>query len=596
MADSAVLRGEESWLSDLAAEFLDGQASFDFPALGEEQDPFASDGLLLPSLTFPSSSDDSTPAQQGSPAQPPISAGQPPSQGGLEAFGRTLLPQAPAHQPTEPDHGRFPPFGYVPPQLAAPQEPPSLSKSSIGDASVSSGDRWTGYDASGSSGHLRGSGSGSGGVSGGQPPPELQASYSDDYDKANNQVLKFKEKNRAAQRRYRERQKEKLLASEEKVAELQQQLQRMRLEQETLAQRNALLERLLAMQQQAQAQAPTETGKRAAIEGQKDAWWLDKQMKVYMEQAMQLSGELVFTVRKAAPLRLTQAQLAAMPHKDFGDLWREYMNAFAECLLEMNGDENSPAGRRLTRLVFEAGQLKGAILMSFPDRIHALQKRTYEHTGLNTDKPLTDEVWGQMAESARLSPLQRETIIKLRDLYLRNVGILARRRQRLTSVLQTALPMSNDQCGGVTDNKYSCTLGTMDELRDTLRDEHSCLMQFVLTIWRRVFTPAQAAHMNIAAYPSNADVLRVAEVLARAAGHPYSCTVMKQGAMEEGAQLVPVDAALPDSMRAWTAPAVDLAALYPGLAHAEAGGLIALPAAPSSPRNGSPVAAHTNGI
>lgn len=41
-----------------------------------------------------------------------------------------------------------------------------------------------------------------------------------------------------------------------------------------------------------------------------------------------------------------------------------------------------------------------------------------------------------MAESARLSPLQQETIIKLRDLYLRNVGILARRRQRLTAVLQ----------------------------------------------------------------------------------------------------------------------------------------------------------------
>lgn len=34
--------------------------------------------------------------------------------------------------------------------------------------------------------------------------------------------------------------------------------------------------------------------------------------------------------------------------------------------------------------------------MSFPDRIHALQKRTYEHTGLSTDKPLTDEVWAQV--------------------------------------------------------------------------------------------------------------------------------------------------------------------------------------------------------
>lgn len=28
-----------------------------------------------------------------------------------------------------------------------------------------------------------------------------------------------------------------------------------------------------------------------------------------MEQAMQLSGDLVFTVRKAAPLRFTQAQV-----------------------------------------------------------------------------------------------------------------------------------------------------------------------------------------------------------------------------------------------------------------------------------------------
>lgn len=42
----------------------------------------------------------------------------------------------------------------------------------------------------------------------------------------------------------------------------------------------------------------------------------------------------------------------------------------------------------------------------------------------------------QIAESARLSQLQRDTILKLRNLYLRNIGILARRRQRLTALLQ----------------------------------------------------------------------------------------------------------------------------------------------------------------
>ena len=54
--------------------------------------------------------------------------------------------------------------------------------------------------------------------------------------------------------------------------------------------------------------------------------------------------------------------------------------------------------------------------------------------------------------------------------------------------------------------------------------------QFVLTIWRRVLLPHQAAHLNITAFPANADVLRIAEVLARAAGQPYSCAVMQQGA------------------------------------------------------------------
>ncbi len=55
----------------------------------------------------------------------------------------------------------------------------------------------------------------------------------------------------------------------------------------------------------------------------------------------------------------------------------------------------------------------------------------------------------------------------------------------------------------------------------------------------------------------------------------------------EGAELVPVDAALPDSMRSWAAPAIDLAALYPGLAAAGDLGPRTPPAAPSSQRNGN---------
>jgi hypothetical protein len=36
-----------------------------------------------------------------------------------------------------------------------------------------------------------------------------------------------------------------------------------------------------------------------------------------------------------------------------------------------------------------------------------------------------------------------------------------------------------------------------DKLRETLRDEHSFLVQFMLTVWRRCLTPFQAATLHI---------------------------------------------------------------------------------------------------
>ena len=52
---------------------------------------------------------------------------------------------------------------------------------------------------------------------------------------------------------------------------------------------------------------------------------------------------------------------------------------------------------------------------------------------------LTAAPAAQMIEIAELSALQRDTLIKMRALYLRNIGILTGRRQRLTAKLQASL-------------------------------------------------------------------------------------------------------------------------------------------------------------
>ena len=59
----------------------------------------------------------------------------------------------------------------------------------------------------------------------------LQAARSAGHDgHERRQLTKFKEKNRTAQKRYRERQKSKLSESEERVAELAAQLQQLQTE------------------------------------------------------------------------------------------------------------------------------------------------------------------------------------------------------------------------------------------------------------------------------------------------------------------------------------------------------------------------------
>lgn len=86
--------------------------------------------------------------------------------------------------------------------------------------------------------------------------------------------------------------------------------------QDSLANRNVLLEKFVAMQQQAES-----AGLSSVVEGEKEAWWLDIRTKHLIEQTLHLSGTLSFTVREDQPLRLTCQQVgdaAACPVQRIG--------------------------------------------------------------------------------------------------------------------------------------------------------------------------------------------------------------------------------------------------------------------------------------
>ena len=74
--------------------------------------------------------------------------------------------------------------------------------------------------------------------------------------------------------------------------------------QDSLASRNALLEKFVAMQQQAES-----AGLASVVEDEGEAWWLDPRTKQFIEQTLHLSGTLTFNVREDRPLHLTCQQV-----------------------------------------------------------------------------------------------------------------------------------------------------------------------------------------------------------------------------------------------------------------------------------------------
>lgn len=426
---------------------------------------------------------------------------------------------------------------------------------------------------------------------------------------ARSQVEKVKETNRKAQRRYRDRQREKLAAAEDKVAELSNQLGRLQTEKDTVTASHELLARCLAIQQQQQAQ-----GLSFITQKQSDAWWIDS--KTQQLQGLTLADHITFTVWPESHIKMSQQQVVDMPLDQTAAMWRAYLTSFTDLLKAANGNEQSPAGKRLGRLWFEGMQMWGVLFTCFPDRVDAIM-----------DKLMADEdrdavhAYHHDAEDLRLATVvgftqqQRSALVDLRRRLHINLGMLHRRRDILTKQLQEVIPMHPGQrragsssenvklpsssagsdatsgCGPegltlprfcrsgsgghsglqisgrtasskaegdpLTDRRFGVTVSTMDGLKETLRDEHCCFIQGLFIFWNKILQPIQAARLQVAAFPHDARPMAIADCVAVQDGAPDNAVLLEEGAKRYKENLLLLEEALPSAMRLEFVPAID---------------------------------------
>lgn len=82
---------------------------------------------------------------------------------------------------------------------------------------------------------------------------------------------------------------------------------------------------------------------------------------------------LTLTVRENERIPLTIDQIKNMPWKEFAKLWKDYVNHLAVCLVESNGNPDSPSSRRIETLVEEVSLLSSCLATSNP-RSYAMSR------------------------------------------------------------------------------------------------------------------------------------------------------------------------------------------------------------------------------
>ncbi|KAL3147225.1 hypothetical protein ABBQ32_002720 [Trebouxia sp. C0010 RCD-2024] len=352
-----------------------------------------------------------------------------------------------------------------------------------------------------------------------QPPvPHASGSESDDDARGRTAAAngdrksQLKEKNRKAQKRFRERQKSKLAESEDKVAAMTVQLEQLHADRVRLENRNSVLEKVLEMKEIEETKPSTSSSGPVQFEVAHEAGQevIDK---------FRLQQGLLLTVRPEQPISLSIDQLRRLSWEEHAGVWRDYVNALAQCLVLANGDVNSPALERMSQLVQECLSLSAGVAVANPRgsfTFHSLKMDAASPTAA-AQAPGQD-FWERIVKELQLSPEIRQDIKLARRAYLTQLGFIIRERKELIRSLEDNMPNASDHAAISTRFLQSLDIST--KLHQNMQQQHSCLLQFTMTVALRIADKFHGAILIVQSFPWSPDVLSIVNIIANEDSEP----------------------------------------------------------------------------
>ncbi|CAL8464692.1 g4227 [Coccomyxa elongata] len=304
----------------------------------------------------------------------------------------------------------------------------------------------------------------------------------------------WKEKNRLAQRAFRQRQKEKQKASERHIEELSEKVQSLELEKRQL--QAALEKASLAAKSSAEAE--------------------HKSPDDALAVALKLGEATV-------QLQLTVGQIKAMTLERMVQIWKTMVHKVGQYLPEAERSPGSVRFYRLEDLAFEARLLLWAMVEHNMRTLSDFIKCNMED--LSTPRVADHQYWVDMLARIHLSPNQKGALVAARRAMLANIGALLAEREQLGAKIRGIEDVEDTKDGVAMHFQELSDL--CEKVRANVDAIHVCKCYYMSHAYREIFTPLQCARFMYYSYPHGMDMLSLMTCAAKEAGEPSTHTLLR---------------------------------------------------------------------
>lgn len=339
---------------------------------------------------------------------------------------------------------------------------------------------------------------------------------SDDKKKSNSAsaTTSVQEKNRRAQKRFRERQKAKMKDMTEQLNEINEELDKLKVENDSLRNRNSILEKVLSLRNDhirmlQDDQHVFDLGKQYY-----DSSILLKDEKMIAGEAVDARDDFDWSIVSTDP-----AAIKNMSPAKIVSFWKAIVRDLGNILVKHDNlpDSDSEMKQKIMDQLCETLDVGGQICMQtavlHPTNMQYLIASTLDGGASGTSS--TDKTfWMSVVASMHLSDEQESQIVALRDIFVSRMGsILAAREGILKNLRSVAVPDRLVALQSVIAETLRVNEATQ-ALKSNLQEEHLCGMEFIGTVFKTIFTPLQKARAIVQAYPFYPDVYQISSIIA----------------------------------------------------------------------------------